>query len=154
MQTEHIKFEIAFKTNWWLSPPIAAIYLDDCEKFNGDIVEDTIIKFSHSLSFIDHKLSIHRSGNSNRQVRMTEFGHQGQDLIIDWIKIDGVNIRNLIWTNSINTPIYPEPWASEQCAAGIELEKHVLGETHLSHNGVWSLNFTSPFYRFLMDWMG
>jgi hypothetical protein len=154
MQSENINFEIAFKTSWWLSPPTAAIYLDDCEKYNGNIVEDTIIKFSHTLSFGNHELSIHRGGNSNQQVRMTEHGYQGQDLIIDWIKIDGVNIRNLIWTNSLNEPDYPEPWASEQRSAGIELEKYVPGETHLGHNGIWRLPFNSPFYRFLMDWMG
>lgn len=155
MASEHIKFELSFKTNWWKDPPIVAIYLDDSEKFSGAILKDTVVEFSHNLNFSDHELIIHRSGKNNQQVRFDAHGnYQGQELIIDCIKIDGINIRNLIWTDSAYEPDYPEPWASQERAAGVELEKYVVGETNFGHNGVWRLKFTSPFYRFLMDWMG
>lgn len=155
MSVEHIKFEISFKTNWWKDPPSVAIQLDDQEKFTGNINEDIVVKFSQTLNFNKHVLSIQRTGKNNQQVRLDADGnYQGQELFIDWIKIDGVNIRNLIWTNAYYEPIYPEPWASQQRDQGIELERLVLGETCLSHNGTWRLEFNSPFYRFLMDWMG
>lgn len=152
---EDIKFEIAFKTSWWLDPPAVSILVDENEKFNGEIKKDTIIKFSHTLRFTNHKLVIHRTGKTDAQVRINELGeHEGQDLIIDWIKIDGTNIRDLIWTKSVYKPDYPEPWASQERAKGNNLEECVLGETFLGHNGTWEFEFTSPFYRFIMNWMG
>lgn len=154
MFNEQIQFEIAVKSTWWRTPPHAVVTIDGYKHFDSDVPSDTIIKFAHSLEFADHELSIHRTGKDNSQVRLTDQGYQGQDLIIDWIKIDGVNIRNLIWTNSTYQPEYPEPWASQERAAGVELEEHVQGETHFGHNGIWRLKFTSPFYKFLMDQMG
>lgn len=152
---EHIKFEIAFKTSWWRDPPMVSIYIDEEEKFNGKIEKDMVVEFSHTLRFTKHKLSIHRTGKTDDQVRLNELGeHEGQELIIDWIKIDGTNIRDLIWTNSTYKPEYPEPWASQERAKGNELEESILGETFLGHNGIWELNFTSPFYRFIIKWMG
>ena len=70
------------------------------------------------------------------------------------IKIDGVDIKNIIWTYSINIPEYPEPWASEYVTAGNILEKEVIGATKFGHNGIWYLDFTSPFYIYIMQWMG
>jgi hypothetical protein len=112
-------------------------------------------EFVHELNFGPHCLEMHRTGKTNHQMRTIENGkNEGQDVIIKYIKIDGVNIRDMIWTNSYYEPEYPEPWASQQKSQGIELEKYVPGETWLGHNGVWRLNFISPFYRFLMDWIG
>jgi hypothetical protein len=154
--TEKILFEISFIPSYWKDPPRIEIYLDDIQKFQGLIVDQsTVIKFTHELAFSDHTLQMRRTGKTNQQVRKNENGEiEGQDLKIDYIKIDGVNIRNMIWTNSYYVPEYPEPWASQQRALGIELESQVPGETCFGHNGVWNLKFTSPFYRFLMDWMG
>lgn len=154
MASETIAFELAFKSNWWKDPPHASIYIDGQEKFNDSILTNQTVKFTHTLDFTEHVLSIRRSGKNNQQVKITEQGVQGQDLIIDQIKIDGVNIRNLIWTNAGYYPEYPEPWASQEQSRGIVLEEYVAGETHLGHNGTWELKFTSPFYRFLMDCMG
>lgn len=153
---EKILFEISLISDYWKDPPSLKITIDEAEKFQGLIInESTVIKFTHDLAFGDHTLQMRRTGKTNQQIRKNENGEiEGQDLKINYIKIDGVNIRNIIWTNSYYEPEYPEPWASQQRALGIELESHVLGETWLSHNGVWNLKFTSPFYRFLMDWMG
>lgn len=154
MPKENITFEITFESVWWKDPPHATIYIDDQKKFDGDILHNQTVKFSHILDFTNHELIIHRTGKNNQQVRFTEQGVEGQDLIINCIKIDGVNIRNLIWTDGGYYPDYPEPWASQERNRGVVLEERVSGETHLGHNGMWKLKFASPFYRFLMDWMG
>ncbi len=153
---EKILFELSLISIYWKDPPGLEIYLDDVHKFQGLVVDQSVvIKFTHELAFGDHTLQMRRTGKTNHQIRKNEDGEiEGQDLKIDYIKIDGVNIRNMIWTNSYYEPEYPEPWASQQRALGIELESHVLGETWLGHNGIWNLKFTSPFYRFLMDWIG
>lgn len=152
---ESIKFEITLVPTYWLSPPMIKISIDSEDKFNGPVIDRQTISFTQTLGFNAHTLKIVRSGNTNQQVRMLSTGeYQGQGVLLEQIKIDGVNIRNLIWTNSYYEPEYPEPWASQQKAQGIELETRVRGETNFSHNGTWTLNFTSPFYKFLMDWMG
>ena len=33
------------------------------------------------------------------------------------------------------------------------LEEKILGETCLGHNATWELNFYSPTYEFVMNWM-
>jgi hypothetical protein len=156
LSAEKIPFEISLISSYWKDPPGLEIYIDNLQKFQGLVIDQsTVIKFVHELTFGDHILQMHRTGKTNNQVRQNENGEiESQDLKINYIKIDGVNIRNLIWTNSYYEPEYPEPWASQQHAQGITLEDRVLGETYFGHNGIWKLNFTSPFYRFLMDWMG
>lgn len=153
--TENIKFEITLAPHFWLDAPQIKVSIDDQEKFSGAVAERQTVEFNHVLDFQEHTLSIQRSGNTNKQVRITELGEfQGQGILLEQIKIDGVNIRNLIWTNSYYEPEYPEPWATQQRGQGIELEQQVVGETNFSHNGIWRLKFTSPFYKFLMNWMG
>jgi hypothetical protein len=156
LSNETILFELSFISDYWKDPPGLEIYIDNVQKFQGLVVDQsTVIKFAHELAFGDHILQMRRTGKTNNQTRKNEDGEvESQDLKIDYIKIDGVNIRNMIWTNSYYVPEYPEPWASQQRALGIEIESQVPGETWFGHNGVWNLKFTSPFYRFLMDWMG
>jgi hypothetical protein len=153
--SEKIIFEIYVISKYWKDPPGLTVYIDNLQKFQGLITEQsTVIKFTHELIFGSHTLQMDRVGKTNQQMCKKENGDtEGQDLIIDYIKIDGVDIRNIIWTKSYYEPEYPEPWASQQRSLGIKLEQRVLGETYFGHNGRWSLEFTSPFYRFIMDWM-
>jgi hypothetical protein len=51
----------------------------------------------------------------------------------------------------VYTPEYPEPWASQQRAAGHELEKSFNKVTFMGHNGKWKLKFASPFYMWLLE---
>lgn len=148
--TEIITFEIFLNSQFDNIPPSADVYVDDELKWSGLINDPTYtIKFEHTLNFsVPHQLSIKRSNKSHQ--------HNGQDqlLTLTKLKIDGVDVRNIMWSQSWNEPEYPEPWASQQRAQGIELEEKVLAETCWGHNGTWRLNFTSPFYRFIMNWMG
>ncbi len=147
---ETITFEIFFITEYWKDPATVKITIDDQIKFIGPITADGPITFTETLTFGLHQLKIHRTGKTNEQVG----ADKGQHVIIDKIKIDGVNIRDLIWIKSYYVPEYPEPWATNQRDNGIVLEEKVPGETFLGHNGVWNFEFKSPFYRFIMDWMG
>jgi len=148
--TENIKFEIFFDSQFYDIPPMVEIYIDNILKWNGAIDSKyKTIEFYHSLKFsVDHQLSIRRF-NKHQQ-------SNGQDqlLTLAKLKIDGVDIRNIVWSQSWNEPEYPEPWASQQRSRGIELEEKVIAETCWGHNGIWRLNFISPFYRFIMSWMG
>lgn len=146
MSKEIIKFEFEFFPDYTGDDyPKVDILIDNNCKFTGAISNTRhSVSFLHTLEFEQpHQLIIKRYGKTSRP----------QELTIKQIKIDNINIRNIIWACSYNEPIYPEPWASQQRAAGIELETKVPGETCFGHNGVWTLNFTSPFYKFLYSWM-
>jgi hypothetical protein len=104
------------------------------------------------LNFGQHQLSIRRYNKTGNQVRINDSGQlEDQMLSIKKITIDDINIRNIIWCKSYNEPEYPELWASQQRAKGINLEKFILGETNFGHNCTWRLEFTSPFYQFIFD---
>ncbi len=112
-----------------------------------DIYVDNILythhKFTATLEFGNHELRIVHSGKTNQTPE--------QMVDIKSITVDGVNIQDILYTDSINIPEYPEPWATQQRAEGVVLEETVIGQLELSHNCVWRLNFTSPFYEFVMN---
>jgi hypothetical protein len=129
---ETILFDIKFSI---IGNPIIEIFIDDAK------MTDT--KFYHSLEFGLHELRIVHKGKTNAT--------PDQFVKIESIVIDGVNIRDIIYTDSINTPEYPEPWATIQRKHGVELEEKVIGQHELGFNCVWRLPFTSPFYEFVMN---
>ena len=45
-------------------------------------------------------------------------------------------------------PDYPEPWATEQRATGVELKSAIYGD-YLGWNGTWYINFQTPIYRWI-----
>jgi hypothetical protein len=148
---ENIGFEIELSSTFWDLPPRAQILINNISKFDGDINNSpTVIKFYHKLEFTKpQKLIINRYNKTPEQCR----GKKDQIMSISKILIDGINIENFILSRAIFNPIYPEPWASQQITQGIELETELLGETCLGHNGQWCLNFTSPFWQFLIKEM-
>ena len=155
--SETITFELHLLSEFWNTPPLATITLDGCEYFNGPVpAGSTVVKFTHTCEFDQpHRLTLDRQGKTVDEIRTEPDGTRSEQyLTIEKIKIDGVDIRNIIWTYSVNVPIYPEPWASMQIATGNQLNKEVIGETRFGHNGTWHLDFTSPFYIFIMHWMG
>ena len=150
---ETIQFKLEFLSVFWDQPPGTTILIDDEIKFDGLIKNPTtIISFDHLLNFGQHQLSIRRYNKTGNQVRINDSGQlEDQMLSIKKITIDNINIRNIIWCKSYNEPEYPELWASQQRAKGINLEKFILGETNFGHNCTWRLEFTSPFYQFIFD---
>ena len=153
---EIIKFIIEFKSDYWDLPPGVTISVDDTIKFDGLVTEtNTNINFVHTLTFNQpHQLAITRYNKDDTQRRCDADGTvRDQLLTITLFILDGIDIKNIIQTQSFNEPIYPEPWASEQKQMGIVLDKLVIAETCFGHNGTWRLNFTSPFYKFLYNSM-
>jgi hypothetical protein len=148
---ENILFEIELRSTFWDQPPRANISINDVCKFDGNIDQNmNAIKFYHELEFDSpQKLII------NRYNKTPEQSKNGKDQImyIGKIIIDGIDINNFIMSRATFSPVYPEPWASQQAALGIELESTLLGETCLGHNGQWRFDFTAPFWQFLIKAM-
>lgn len=154
---ETINFHIKFDSMFWDLPPMARISVNDQIKFDGAIDRsEFIVTFDETLDFDRvHTLYINRYNKLPGQCIVLDDGRlQDQVLILQQLKIDGIDVQSLINTISYNRPEYPEPWATEQRSNGVELEETVLAETWFGHNGTWSLTFTSPFYKFLYKNIG
>jgi hypothetical protein len=157
MNTETINFEFHLLSEYWNQPPQAKIAVDDIEYFNDVVPKGShVVKFTHTCDFEKpHQLTLTRSGKNDSQCKTLSNGKKlDQILTLEKLKIDGVDIRNIVWSQSINIAEYPEPWATEQRAAGNTPEEKAIGVTTFGHNGTWYLDFTSPFYIFIMRWMG
>ena len=148
MNSEDIKFEITFSSVYWNTPPYVDIFIDKEIKFSGDIKNNSQqVKFNHVCNFDQsYDLIIQRSGKTNQEVFFEKDGTmKDQYIIIESLCIDGIKIRDLVWSRSYYLPIYPEGWEQER-------EEKVYGETFFGHNGEWHFKFYSPFWKYLMDW--
>lgn len=154
--TETIKFEIELYAHFWDKPPIVEVCINDNSKIKQEITSNednpTIISFDHKL--IDsqkYNLILKKSNKDNSQT-IVEDGKiiKDQLLFIKSIRIDEIDIGGLIYEGKYY-PEYPEPWASEQQKLGKELPEHIKNVTSMGHDGRWELEFTSPFYMWLLE---
>jgi len=153
--SENIFFDIVLESIYWDKPPELEILING--NHIGHYVIDHLeshIRFCQVMNFDQcHTLELRRTGKTNDQTKIMPDGSlKTQMLMIKTIKLDNIDLKNLILANSYFTPDYPEPWASEQQALGVVLESTIPGELYMGHNGVWRFNFTSPIYKFLVDW--
>jgi hypothetical protein len=153
--SENIFFDIILESTYWDRPPELEVAVNGkfIEKYTID-QPDFHIRFCQVMSFDQlHVLELRRLGKTNDQTQILKDGtFKTQMLHIKTIKLDNIDLRNLIWSRSTFTPTYPEPWATEQQAQGVKLEEQVVGEMYLGHNGTWRFEFTSPIYKFLVEW--
>lgn len=150
--SETIWFEIEFNAQYWDRPPYVDILIDGVSAFSDWVRDqDQVVRFQRTLAFGNHTLQLIRSGKTDDQTRMIPTGFETQTLSITRMKIDNIDVRNLIWNDSFFIPEYPEPWASQQRNLGHDLEPSVRGELHFGHNGSWHFDFSSPFYKFLVQ---
>lgn len=69
------------------------------------------------------------------------------------VEIVGVSLFDITdpkfaWTG-VYTPIYPEPWATQQQNQGVVLKQHLCPHTYLSWPGKWTLTFTVPVFTWI-----
>ena len=153
---EKLKFRLELWAEHWDKKPIAEIKINKDSKFQAEIegTEDnpTLIEFEHELVEGEkYDLQIVRSNKDAKQT-MVENGViiKDQLLNIKSIEIDEIDIGALVY-EGVYTPDYPEPWATQQKEAGTELPESFKNVTKMGHNGVWSLQFESPFYMWLLE---
>lgn len=150
VRSEYIRFDLTFTPKFWDRAPRIQVCVDDQIQAEQDIIQATTISFFTNLEFDrSHQLIVHRSGKSDDQCQ----GGLDQILILDRVMIDSIDIKNIVQSRGRYMPCYPEPWASQQLAQGHRLDPCVTGESWWGHNGVWILEFTSPFYQYLITCM-
>jgi|TARA_B100000902_G_scaffold258876_1_gene245093 chaperonin GroEL (HSP60 family) len=157
MATEKLKFKLELYATMWDKPPHAEIMIGDKSYFTKDITDTEdkpgLIEFEAECEENkDYDLIIKRSGKGNNQTVINEKGDVLKDqlLHIKSIEIDEIDIGALVY-EGVYTPKYPEPWATQQREAGVELRHSFKNVTAMGHNGEWRLTFSSPFYMWLLE---
>ena len=157
MATEKLKFKLELFATMWDKPPHAEILVNDKSLFKGDITgteeKPTLIDFEHILEEEKtYDLVIKKTGKTKRQTVVNEKGDilKDQLLNIKSIHIDDIDIGALIYEGEF-TPTYPEPWATQQREAGNVLKEKFKQCTKMGHDGEWRLQFSSPFYMWLLE---
>ena len=157
MGTEKLKFKLELYATMWDKPPHAEIMINDQSHFEGDISgteeKPNIIEFEHELEEDkEYNLILKRKGKGQNQTVINDKGDilKDQLLHIKSIEIDEIDIGGLVY-EGVYTPNYPEPWASKQREAGVDLQKSFKNVTQMGHNGEWKFSFASPFYMWLLE---
>ena len=157
MATEKLKFKLELYATMWDKPPHAEILINDVSHFKGDITgtEDKpdVVEFEHELTEGEkYELIIKRSGKIKDQTVINENGDVLKDqlLHIKSIEIDEIDIGGLVY-EGVYTPQYPEPWATQQREAGLELQESFKNVIVMGHDGTWRFQFESPFYMWLLE---
>jgi len=157
MSTEKLKFKLELWPDYWDQAPFIRILINNHVHFKNEIKgtekDPTVIEFEHNLIENEkYQLIIERLGKDKNQTVVDHTGKiiKDQLLHIKSIEIDEIDIGALVY-EAIYTPIYPEPWASQQKQAGNSLPESFKNVTTIGHNGRWELGFTSPFYMWLLE---
>ena len=157
MATEKLKFKLELYATMWDRPPHAEILIDDRSYFKGDITgteeKPEVVEFETELDEdTEYNLIIKRSGKGQNQTVVNDKGDilKDQMLHIKGIEIDEIDIGALVY-DGVYTPSYPEPWATQQYEAGVELKKSFKNVTQIGHDGEWKFTFKSPFYIWLLE---
>ena len=156
MATETLKFKLELYATYWNKPPIAEIKIADKtyfkDKITGTKQNPIKIEFEHTLeNETSHTLNIIRTGKTEQEtVLENDTIIKDQLLNIKYMEIDEIDLGALTY-DGVYTPEYPERWATQQRDKGVNLPKSFKNVTQMGHNGIWTFNFTSPFYMWLLE---
>ena len=157
MATEKLKFKLELYSTMWDKPPIAEILIDHDVQFKGAITgtesKPDVIEFEYEMKAEQkYNLILNRSGKGSNQTIVNEKGDilKDQLLHIKIINIDEIDIGALVF-DGVYTPIYPEPWATQQRESGNDLRDSFKNVTTMGFDGEWRFAFTSPFYMWLLE---
>lgn len=131
--------ELKLKPVYWQQPPTVRVGIgNDLKEYN--LSEPSWFTYNLSEPPGSIQLNVEFFGKSDSDTTDT----QDKAVIIDEVKLNQISDSAFVWAG-IYTPIYPEPWASEQT----NLQKEIPGATYIGWNGVWSLNITVPVFTWI-----
>jgi len=139
---ETVVIRLGFTSQWQSCPPEIKVVN------NGIVVAESITVIETTqLNFVLelepnrlHVLELHRQGHDGVTQQICGF----QSFIVDELDISSIIDHGRFY------PEYPEPWISEQRAQGAEWPPYHVGWRQWGWNGVWRLEYESPFYTWLL----
>jgi len=101
------------------------------------LVEPCELSFSLDLAAGPHELFIDFYNKPNNDPVMA--------VEIAWVEFEGMRLDRFKWSSTY-TPVYPEPWSSEQTEV---LPSVHNSTTYLGWNGRWCLHFATPIFTWI-----
>lgn len=142
---EPVNFVLDFSSSYVLTAPIFQI------EYNNTNITDSIQVDDKLQITFDLTLPIDKKENCILKIKRNGFDSLNEQLLrLDTISADGINLKKICYRSKFY-PEYPEPWASEQKQAGVELPLYQFGWMEWGWNGIWTLEFETPFYTWLLD---
>jgi hypothetical protein len=143
--SETLKFKVGLSGSYWDKRPAYSIRIDGEEKLAGTISADNeVIEYLEFEAEIDedqtHSLEICLLNKTDLDCFVDESGVITRDMLlnIESIEIEDIDLGILKWSSSEFTP-------SDTSIAPIK------GCVNLGWNGVYRLDFASPFYIWMLD---
>jgi hypothetical protein len=146
MQEENLQFKISLTGTYWDKKPQFSVWLDDHVVIQSEITSESeqIVNFKRSISEGPHSLKI-RLENKTKSDTVVENDKVIKDMLlnIDDITIDDISLGNLLWSAEYKLD-NPQEYRGKTI-------DHLDGCINLGWNGTYTLNFTSPFYIWLLE---
>lgn len=121
-------------------PPYCQVLLDHQILFDDSITEITTIRYQTTLPANAHTLKI-RYFNKSKQ-------DHTQAIVIKSIDFNNIQDTKFIWAGEY-TPVYPEPWATQQRDQGKELASTLINTDYMGWEGEWALTFSVPVFTWI-----
>lgn len=146
-----LNFEITVKcppTNQPAGETRGTVMIGDqeCAKISIEGSNTQVLKFDVELDDAEHTLVVRHDYTPDPQ----------SALVIDKIVMDEIDIGVLAYSGAY-TPIYPEPWYSDEVAAGRK-PKETVGNGEdgsacmfMGWEGRYELKFSTPLYEWLLE---
>ena len=136
----HLDLALTVDACYQTDAPDCQVLLDDQIIFEDILTKITTIRYQTSLPAMAHVLKI-RYRNKSKQ-------DPTQAIAIKSIDFNGVQDPKFIWAGEY-TPVYPEPWASQQRDQGKTLESKLTNIDCIGWEGEWRLTFTVPVFTWI-----
>ena len=146
MNEETLKFVVTLSATFWERRPQFSIWLDDHIIIQSEIPDilSHPIAFERAISEGTHSLKI-RLENKTTADTVIENSNIIKDMLlnIDDITIDDIGLGNLLWSAEYRLDD-PQEYNGKTIT-------HLDSCVNLGWNGTYTLNFTSPFYIWLLE---
>jgi hypothetical protein len=147
MSQEILHFEVVLSGTYWDKKPQFSVWLDDHVVVQSEIVESNIrqsIKFEREVDEGSHQLKIRLENKTSHDTVLVN-SEMIKDMLlnIDDIIIDDISLGNLRWDAEYHLDS-PQEYNGNTIT---RLDRCV----NLGWNGTYVLNFSTPFYIWLLE---
>ena len=142
----HLRLSVQLTPRINNQAPDIELTFNDHVIFKGALTETTTFDVDQLLPAGEQSLSL--TFTNKRDSDTDTATGADKAVIIDSITLNDISSPKFVW-EGVYCPVYPEPWASEQAAAGNTLEPLLKSHNYLGWNGKWTLTFTTPVFTWV-----
>lgn len=125
---------------WSTNPPRCRMRFDQTLMYDDIVYKPKNFSIERELLPGSYELTVELLGKSDSD--------PDQCILIQNFVAGGIPCQDAVWQGCYQ-PQYPEPWASQQRARGIDLAPELYNTQALGWNGVWTLKINVPVYTWI-----